>query len=409
MTTDPRLTEERIRSWLDGQQLARERMCLQVLSLDRRFSHVRPRQPKGGPDGGCDLEATFHDGRRAVGAIGFRNSPNDGAADTRWVRSKFKSDLERSREAAGEFDVFVFLTNVKLTVKARQRLLELGRELGAPVVEVFDREQIRVSLDSPEGLAARYQFLQIPMSDAEQAAFFSRWGSDLEGLVSRSFAEVDDRLRRLEFLHEREGPLASLVFILYLKDSATIADLPHVRALLSIGRLTRDFARSQWHIGVCNNSPGRAVESCGSGPCLAGAFWLHDGSTPLSTSASTWRDPFSMVSAHGGFSEFDDPNIVSTLSDLDEGMFGFSMNRQLFNRLASITVYANEYAIWSATASELSADTPNAEPKTPWVFDAAELEDPWVRVLPKDFSGTFHFSSTTPRRVRLARQLPRAP
>jgi hypothetical protein len=247
------------------------------------------------------------------------------------------------------------------------------------------------------------------MSDAEQAAFFSRWGSDLEGLVSRSFAEVDDRLRRLEFLHEREGPLASLVFILYLKDSATIADLPHVRALLSIGRLTRDFARSQWHIGVCNNSPGRAVESCGSGPCLAGAFWLHDGSTPLSTSASTWRDPFSMVSAHGGFSEFDDPNIVSTLSDLDEGMFGFSMNRQLFNRLASITVYANEYAIWSATASELSADTPNAEPKTPWVFDAAELEDPWVRVLPKDFSGTFHFSSTTPRRVRLARQLPRAP
>ena len=399
------MTEERIRSWLDGQQLARERMCLQVLALDRRFSNVKPRQPKGGPDGGYDLEASFHDGRRAVAAIGFRNSPVDSATDVRWVRSKFKSDLERSREEAGPFDVFVFFTNVRLTVRARQGLLALGRQLGAAVVEVFDREQIRVTLDSPEGLAARYQYLQIPMSDAEQAAFFSRWGSDLEGLVSRSFAAVDERLRRLEFLHERQGLLASLGFVLSLKESLSIAELPHVRAVMSIARLTRDLAKSQWHAGVCNNSPVRAAASCGAGPCLAGAFWLQDGTAPIRTSASTWPDPFRAVGGQGGFGEFDDPSKVSTLADLDEGMFAFFMNRRLFDRVASITVYGNEYVIWSAQASELAADAPNGEPATPWVFDSSELADPWVRVLPKDFSSRFDFSSMTPRRVHAARPL----
>ena len=65
----PQLTDERLRHWLDTNQLARERLCQVVLSLDRRFRDVRPRHPGGGPDGGRDLEAIFEDDRVTFGAI----------------------------------------------------------------------------------------------------------------------------------------------------------------------------------------------------------------------------------------------------------------------------------------------------------------------------------------------------
>jgi hypothetical protein len=57
----PQETDQRLRSWLDTNQLARERLCQAILALDERFSLVRLRQPRGGPDEGRDLEAQFFD------------------------------------------------------------------------------------------------------------------------------------------------------------------------------------------------------------------------------------------------------------------------------------------------------------------------------------------------------------
>lgn len=125
--TKPRITEERLRSWLDGDQPARERLCLQVLKLDRRFSEVQPRQPKGGPDEGYDFEATFQGTRRALGAIGFRNTPSDDPADRAWVKRKFQADLTAARASGKQFEVFAFLTNVLLTVKGKQNLYQHAR------------------------------------------------------------------------------------------------------------------------------------------------------------------------------------------------------------------------------------------------------------------------------------------
>jgi hypothetical protein len=401
MSGDPRLTEERLRTWLDANQAARERLCAHILSLNRRFSQVRPRQPKGGPDDGYDIEAVELTGR-AIGAIGFRNSPTDGAADQRWVRTKFKHDLTRALESAGAFRVFVFFTNVRLTVGARQKLLELGKTIANVEAEIIDREVMRLSLDSPEGFAARFQYLRIPLNEPEQTAFFARWGEDLANLVSTSFAVLEERLHRLEFLHERDRPLRTLAFHIRLHEPATIAELPHVRAYLSLGNLSLSLGRSQWHIGVCNNSPLRNAENCGSGPCLASAFWPDDVSKPHGTSASTWQDPFTIIGAHGGFHEFSDPALVATMADLDDSFFAFFMNQQLFARTAAIHIFANEYLLWSATAEELKADSPNAPPETVWQFSPEELSDSWVRVMPKNHTGWLHFSSSTPRRLRAA-------
>ena len=52
-------TDQRLKNYLDTNQLAREQMCLAVLAIDRRFSNVKPRHPRGGPDGGRDIEAIF--------------------------------------------------------------------------------------------------------------------------------------------------------------------------------------------------------------------------------------------------------------------------------------------------------------------------------------------------------------
>jgi hypothetical protein len=393
------LTEERLRTWLDGNQLARERLCVQLLSLDRRFRQVHSRQPKGGPDEGYDLEAVLEDGRAVVGAIGFRNSPTDSAADQRWVREKFQHDLQRAKASADTFQLFIFFTNVRLTVGVHQKLLVLGKSLVDVDIEIVHRELMRLSLDSPEGLAARYQYLQIPLSETEQAAFFARWGGELSSLLTTSFAAVEERLHRLEFLHERDRPLVALAFRIRLRAPTAIVDLPHVRAFLSLARIRRNSRRSQWHVGVCNNSPTRNAPNCGVGPCLAGAFWLQHADKPHSTKAWTWPDPYDMIAAQGGFNEFSDPKVVSTLADIDNGLFAFFMNRRLFDRIAGIHLYANEYLIWSTSADQLHGDNPNSEPETPWRFAADELADPWVRVMPKDYRGSLQFSSSTPRRL----------
>ena len=406
MTGDARLTEERLRTWLDGNQPARERLCVHLLALNRRFSHVAPRQPKGGPDDGYDIEATIAEsGGRAVGAVGFRNSPTDSAADVRWARSKFTHDLQNAKACAGEFHLFVFFTNIRLTVGVRQKLLVLGKELSDVEIEIVDREQMRVTLDGPEGLAARYQFLQIPLSEGEQAAFFARWGADLTSLVATNFAAVKEHLDRLEFLQERQRPLTSLMCVIRLTEATTFAALPHVRAFLSIAKMTRNTERSLWNIGVCSNAPLRHAPNCGAGPCLAGAFWLSDPSTPNQTSASAWEEPFSRIVANGGFTEFTDPKVVATLDDIDDSYFALFMNQRLFERIATVDLYANQYLIWSAKANTLSADSPNAEPKTPWEFSAEELSDAWVRVMPRRFTGSLDFSSETPRRMWEPRRL----
>lgn len=52
-------TDEKLKGFLDTNQLHREQLCLAVLSLDKRFTDVRPRHPRGGRDGGRDIEAMF--------------------------------------------------------------------------------------------------------------------------------------------------------------------------------------------------------------------------------------------------------------------------------------------------------------------------------------------------------------
>src|SRR5947207_6752172 len=159
-----RLTEERLRTWALAQE-ERERLCLGVLALDPRFSDVKPRRPKGGPDGGRDIEAVFDNREIVWGAVGFRANATDSAEDKLWVTQKIKADVTSAKTANPQLWGFVFFTNVDLTPGDLISLEQLVRENGLSFVEIFYRERLRIVLDSPRGLALRYQHLGISLSE----------------------------------------------------------------------------------------------------------------------------------------------------------------------------------------------------------------------------------------------------
>jgi hypothetical protein len=172
-------TDERLKGYLDTNQLQRERMCLAILAIDKRFTNVRPRHPRGGPDGGRDIEATFQGEQKAIGAIGFVNQENDSNDHKTKAKRKFTADLRSALKSEPDLKVFAFFTNVNLTASEKSALVQEAQSSGLAHCEIIDRERMRLVLDGADGLSIRFQALGIPMSEAEQATFFarSRWPS----------------------------------------------------------------------------------------------------------------------------------------------------------------------------------------------------------------------------------------
>lgn len=172
MSNGSLLTEERLRSWLDSNQVMRERMCIAILALNKNYSDIKPRRPKGGPDGGRDIEAIYKEKHFVYGAVGFRNSANDSSEDKRWVKEKFISDLAAGLKAKPDLSVFTFFTNIDLTPKEVIELEEFAKNKDIKFVDIYYRERIRIELDRDQGFAIRFNYLGIKLTDAEQLACF---------------------------------------------------------------------------------------------------------------------------------------------------------------------------------------------------------------------------------------------
>jgi len=110
----PYQTDERLKSYLDTNQLHREQMCRAILSIDKRFSDVRPRHPRGGRDGGRDIEAVYREEQVAFGAVGFVNQANDSGEQKKTIKGKFQSDLDSAVAVDKKPNAFVFFTNINL-------------------------------------------------------------------------------------------------------------------------------------------------------------------------------------------------------------------------------------------------------------------------------------------------------
>jgi hypothetical protein len=389
---NPRLVDERLRSWLASDQAAQERMCRAILALDSRYSNVRPRRPRGGQDQGRDIDATFEDGRDVFGAVGFRNSANDSSADKRWVSTKFRKDIARALDEEPRLKVFAFFTNVDLTDPEQTRLKQSARNRGIEHCDVFARERMIAMLDSPAGYAIRFNYLEIPLDTAEQQVFFARWGKDIERVVTSGFSTIENRVDRLEFLQECGRPLQVFGFDLQLMEPTPFADLGHFRAAMFVEPPPLHGTYEQ--LGLWIRDDWRRPNS----PALRGGFWtlpLGDGHGLESTAPAVAR----YVSMRGQFSEWDSERKVMKLGDLDRAWAVVFVTQPLFDRVASLRMTANGYVLLDAPREDLRPYEPNGPVSWPDELNETENEVPWIRIDWRGFTTRFDFSSETPPRA----------
>jgi len=174
------------------------------------YTRERPRRPKGGPDGGRDIEAVHEGSTIAWAAVGFRNGGGNDDPARRDASNKFEADLDRAVEENPTLQAFVFFTNVDLTPTMVEQLKGKGAAAGVPITDIVDLERLRHALDSPEGLIARLQYLDIPMSATEQVALVNKFGNQLQSAVSSRFDRVERTLSQMERYLDFQKPLYRL-------------------------------------------------------------------------------------------------------------------------------------------------------------------------------------------------------
>jgi hypothetical protein len=201
-------------------------MCLEVLSVQDGYTDLQPRLPKGGPDGGRDIQG-FYKGELCFGAVGFVNDASDTDQHRSQIQSKFSDDLENALKPKEDKPIpkgFVFLTNVGLTPSIIGDLQRLAYGRGIGYCEILDRERLRIILDSNRGYAIRFRYLDISLSDAEQKDFFSAWADGITSLIGSSAgagsrdraivrhrAQLESASRDVApCTHRRSGPIASM-------------------------------------------------------------------------------------------------------------------------------------------------------------------------------------------------------
>ena len=424
----PYETDQRLKSYLDTNQMHREQMCLAVMAIDKRFSDVRPRHPRGGPDGARDIEAIFNGVQRAFGAVGFVNQATDSDAHKKSATKKFSDDLAEAMKQQPQPEVFVFFTNVNLTVGEKDELVKIAKANGIGHAEVFDRERIRISLDSSDGLAIRFQYLGIPLSDAEQAAFFARWGDDIQGVIANGFGGIQRSLNRILFLQEARLPLQHFTAVFELDRKYSGSEIGHFRAFAWVYLKGPSGGVLSFVFGATDKSNRLNVENAedlvkgkpGISESMCGGQWeiripdnepqWQDGDSgdeddsnykyePAGSFTSVGRDPVEIIAIRYNKDSFIRFVPGPRLLDINECMFLFHLNRRLAEKVRSIRIYANEYVLNEIGASGFGVEPSVVEPEVALFFSDEELSDPWVTLRPQRES-TFHieFSEQTPKR-----------
>jgi hypothetical protein len=413
-------TDERLKSYLDTNQLRREQMCLAVLAIDKRFTNVKPRHPRGGRDGGRDIEATLQGSQKVFGAVGFVNQADDSDRNKSASKKKFESDLGSALEANPQLAGFVFFTNVNLTVGEEDELISAAKNKNVGYCEIFDRERLRISLDSPDGLSIRFQFLDLELSRAEQAAFFARWGDDIQSVIAHGFGEMKTVLNRMQFLYESGSVLDHFVVVTELDREYIPSEIGHFRLFCSLALKEPKNNIFSIEFGTTDNvSRVKAkVESdldrrqSGVGRGMCGGQWearLVEGSSAAKEEEIPYEETSSFthvglrtigsLKAEFGYDSFIRTGPYLCLKDLDDCIFAIFVNESLAKKIRKIHVFGNEYKLLELDERNFRIDTgfKDFEPKL--TFSGEELQDKWVRLMAD--IGPFHlsFSSTTPVRL----------
>jgi len=192
------------------------------LAVMKGYSKVHPRLPKGGRDGGRDIQAKY-EGDLCFGAVGFVNDAADIKQHRDQIKRKFRNDLKSACSGKSEQNesakAFVFFTNVGLTPTIIAGLKAQASEAGMAYCDILDREHLRIALDSSKGYAIRFRYLDIALSDAEQKDFFSTWADEINAMMVSELGGIDQTIKRVQFLLEAQFLVDSLTTVVRLDKS----------------------------------------------------------------------------------------------------------------------------------------------------------------------------------------------
>lgn len=418
-------TDERLKSYLDTNQLHREQMCLAILSIDKRFTEVHHRQPRGGPDGGRDIEAIFRNELRAFAAVGFVNQANDSAENKTRIKQKFSKDLQSALSVSPTPEAFIFLTNINFPVAEKDLLVAEAKAKGFGYCEIFDRERLRIALDNPDGFSVRFQYLGILLSEEEQASFFAKWGDDIQSVISTGFQRIESTLDRILFLQEASDVMSFLAIGFELDRTFAADEIGHFRAFCSMHLKEPKHQIFSVIFGSSDKSnrmrgdlsKASTEEPAGIRYGISGGQWeeyldqTEDEKDDISedspeeymqvgSSSSIGMEDVKMI-----FIEYNNDSLIRfspglCLKDIDQAMFILMLNSSLATKVKCIHVHANEYKILEISRSEFQIDETTFEPSIPVEFTDIELSDPWVRIRPsRETLFHFSFSDQTPQRT----------
>jgi hypothetical protein len=394
----PFLTDERLKSYLDTNQLIREQMCVAVLSIDKRFTEVRPRHPRGGPDGGRDIEAMFRHTQRAFGAVGFVNQANDSDEQKSKIKKKFGDDLSAAAAVDPKPQVFVFFTNINLTIGEKDALKSEAKSAGFIECDIFDRERLRISLDDTDGFSIRFQYLGLSLSDAEQASFFARWGDDIHSMISTGFQSVQRTLDRVLFLQEAADVLGEFTVFYELDREYDADEIGHFRAFfrMHLKEVKHDIL---WILfGSCDKADRTSrhrsdrPEMPGIRHGISGGQWESylqvtqedDSSKPdpeekyqlVASSSGIGMDKVRFIRTRYSHDDFIRLRPRLVLKDTDAAMIMPILNLSLAEKLKAIHIYANGYKLMDIQRRDFSIDLTPSDHEIPVEFSVDELRDP---------------------------------
>jgi hypothetical protein len=403
-------------------------MCRAILSIDERFSDVRPRHPRGGRDGGRDIEAAYRDEQVAFGAVGFANQANDSEEQKKAIKGKFHDDLDSAIAARRELGAFIFFTNINLTIGEKEDLIRAAKAKGLLFCEIQDRERLRIALDGPDGFSIRFQYLNMPLSEEEQASFFARWGDDIQSVISTGFQSIENSLNRILFLQEANDALTLLTVSFELDAKYPAEEIGHFRLfgslylkepkqnILSILFGSTDKSkRMRTDLGCDGEQPG-IKHGIGMGQWeqyvgiekekkRADDDGEEERYTQVGYGARVGMNEVEFLSISYSKDSLIRFSPCITLRDLDNAVFMPFANRSLAEKVKAIHVYANGYKLKEASSDEIHVDYKEVDPRVPVDFSSDELGDPWVRIRPS-VASVFRlgFFEETPLRMSVPEQ-----
>ena len=333
------------------------------------------------------------------------------------------------------------MTNVNLTLAEKADLRQRATGIGFMDCEIFDRERLRIALDSPDGFAARFQYLGLPLSEAEQASFFAKWGDDIQSMVSTGFQRLERSLDRLLFLSEASDVLESLTIQYELDRPYDADEIGHFRAFARM--FLRDFKHGFFSaiFGTSDrsdrfrNSSGRRLDEMlpGIKHGISGAQWeqqidvekssssdmidvgLEEGKLPpyaiACMSSAIGQQTATSVSAHFTYTDLLIRHRTGiSLKDLDGAMWLPMLNASIAAKVSVIHIFANGYKLDEIRVTACYIDRSQPEREELDYFAPDELSDPWVSIRP-NYASSFiiRFFEQTPVRLFRSKQTTNSP